>query len=628
MVRAWVPQSGAGLRGTLIALLVVVSASLGAAPVAADEDPRFEVSVPEPELEPGTQSTLDLAITNDAEAVEDHATTASNVRVTARAGSTPIEVISGERRLGQLADGATASLSVRIEVPADAPGGSYDLPLDVVYEYEGDERERTTVHATVEIPERPIFSIATERVDLHPKETGAVTLGVENVGSRTANQTQATVTAPGSGIAVGGDNGATPHLGALRPGQSVEVTVPVSATGAASASTLRIVPTYENVNGVTVTAPARSIGVSPGADPRFVPVSRSVQVSPGETGTAEWVLENRGGSIARNVVVSIETTDPAVSFDAGTTTTRFVPAWEPGERVTVETPIRVGSGARNGSYPVVMTVAFEHAAGFDSTAGPYGLGAPVSAIGAVSFADMELTHGGPQAVLSGTVTNDGQRTLENAVVDVAALTDGVSAVDGRTAVGTLEPGETAPVSATVRTGTSDPRPLRFEGQLRYGVDGDVATSVPTSFRVEGAESESLFDVEGVNATLSVDASNELRVRIENRHDAELTDLRARLAADSPYASQSPTAYVGSLAPGTSTVVTFEVTTPEDGVPTRDALQVNVTGETDADRVVRDGPHTVPVTVGGGEAGGSSVLVGVLAVVVIALLGGGWWWLNR
>lgn len=628
MVRAWVPQSGAGLRGTLLALLVVASVSLGAAPVAADEDPRFEVSVPEPELEPGTQSTLGLAITNDADDVDDRATTASNVRVTARGGSTPIEVVSGERRLGQLADGATASLSIRIEVPADAPGGNYDLPLDVVYEYDGDERERMTVHATVEIPERPIFSIATERVDLHPRETGAVTLSVQNVGSRTANATRATITAPGSALSIGDGAGASPHLGTLGPGQSADLTVPVTASGSASETDLRIAPIYENANGLTVTASTRSIGLATAADRRFAVMSRSGQVSPGQTGTVVWTLENQGQTTAEDVVVSLEAPDPAIAIAKGATASRYVESWAPGERVTLDVPISAGEGARNGSTPLQMTADFEHAAGFASTAGPYELGVPVSAIGTVSFADMEVTHGGPQAVLSGVVVNEGTAPLANAVVELAARSDEVTVVDGRTAVGTLEPGESAPVSAAVRTGTKDPRPLRFEGQLRYGVDGAGAASEPTAFRVDRASRESLFDVEGVNATLSVDASNELRVRIENRHDAELTDLRARLAAESPYASQSPTAYVGSLAPGASTVVTFEVTTPEDGVPTGDALRVNVSAETDADRVVRDGPHTVPITVGGGEAGGSSVLIGVLAVVVIALLGGGWWWLNR
>lgn len=628
MVRVRSLGGVAGLRGAIFAFLLVASVSVAAAPVAAQEDPRFEASVPEPDLAPGTQTTLTLSITNDAADVDDRATTASNVRVTARSGSTPIEVLSGEQLVGQLEDGASATVSVRVEVPADAPGGSYDLPLDVVYEYDGDERERTTINAAVDVPERPIFAIATERVDLFRSETGAVTLSVSNVGSRTATATRASVTAPGSEFSIGEGAGTIAHLGTLAPGETDEVTLPVAASGSATATDLRVEPTYENDNGLTVTAPARSVGVTAATGPRFDIVATNGQVSPGETGTVEWTMENRGEATAENVVVTLEATDAAVTFGDETTTTRFVDSWEPGESVTVETPITASPGARDGQYPLTATVAFDHAAGFPATAGPYDLGIPVSAVGTVSFDELILSHGGPQAVLTGVVRNDGDEPLENAVVDLVARTEGVTVRDGRTAVGSLDPGETAPVSATVLTGTSDPMPLRFDGQVSYERDGADARSQPTSIRVDRAEEDAIFAVEGVNATLSIDAANELHVRVENLHDEELTDVRASLTVDPPYESQSPTAYVGTLGPGESAVVAFQVTTPEDGIATRDAVQVNVSGETVTDRTLRDGPHTVPIEVGGGEAGGGSIAIAVLAIVVIALLGGGWWWLNR
>ena len=60
------PKPRSVLPVAVVLVLVVVSSSLAAMPVAAAEDPRFEASVPEPELTPGTQQTLTVSITNDA----------------------------------------------------------------------------------------------------------------------------------------------------------------------------------------------------------------------------------------------------------------------------------------------------------------------------------------------------------------------------------------------------------------------------------------------------------------------------------------------------------------------------------------------------------------------------------
>jgi uncharacterized membrane protein len=170
--------------------------------------------------------------------------------------------------------------------------------------------------------------------------------------------------------------------------------------------------------------------------------------------------------------------------------------------------------------------------------------------------------------------------------------------------------------------------VTLAGQLQYGQDGDRRRSEPRSVRVPAAPRESLLTVEPVNATLGIDQSNVLRVEIENVGPTALTDLRAQLAVPPSYGSQSSTAFVPSLAPGESTVLQFEVTTPEDGVATSGAFSLNVSAETTGDRPVVDGPHVVPVTIGEEGATGTALPIAVLAVVVIVLLGGGWWWLNR
>ena len=619
--------AGAGcIRPLLLALLVIAGASFAAAPAAAAEDPRFETSVQAPQLQPGVEQTLSVSLENDAEDVDDRVETVSAVEVSASSGSTPIEVRSGPIRVGTLADGESVSVPLQVSVPADAPGGTYQLPLTVVYEYEGDERERTTVHATVEIPRRPIFDVETAAVDLHPRETGTVTLAVTNVGSEPATAATATVKAPGGALSVGST---TAFLGGLAPGETATAAVPVTATASATGGPhdLTLTPQYVDEDGVQQTAPGRTVGVALAAAPRFGVVERRGTVSPGESGTVEWTLANRGDSTVRDVVVGLEPSGEAVALDGGGPATRHVERWAPGEERTIRLSIQAIERARNGSHPLRATIGYTHATGLQVESGPYDLGIPVTAVENLALSNLALSHAGPQVLVSGAVTYNGAEPVENAVFAFSSRTEGVAVSEGQTAVGRLEPGETVSVSGTLRT-DGDQVPVTLAGQLQYTQDDDRRLSEPQPVRIPAAPRESLIAVEPVNATLGIDQSNVLRVAVENVGPVALSDVRAQLAVGPPYESQTPTAFVPSLAPGESRVLQFEVTTPEDGVPTGGAFSLNVSGETPTDRTVVDGPHVVPFTVGEEGATGTALPIAVLAVVVIALLAGGWWWLNR
>ncbi len=613
-------------------LVLVLVGSLFVLPVSAAEDPRFETSVPEPELQPGAQQTVTVILTNDAEDVEDQVKTATNVKITARGGSTPIEVISGERQLGRIAGGGSAPLPVRIGVPTDAPGGTYHLPLDVEYEFDGDERETETVTATVVVPERPIFAVDTVAVNLHPRETGVVTLSMTNDGSQPATDTRLSLSSQNAGLTVGGASSASTFIGTLEPGATTEATFAVTATETALAREydLAVQPTYQNANGITTQAPAQPVGIAPATEPRVAISDPSGDVSPGETGTVELTLENNGDSTLSGGVLRLESAGPGLTLDGGQATSQFLGEWAPGETKTVRTEVGAATAVQAGDYPVQASLMFEHSEGVESVSGPFDIGVPVTAVDLFDYSGVSVTHQGPGAVLSAQVTNEGEEVIRDAVVLVDSTTPGVLVSDGSTSVGTLEPGESATVTADLRISGVDRAPQQFEAQVRYeGEDGQAYRSDSTSIWAEVSTDGDLFAVEPVNATFDIDSSNEFRVRIRNDGTEPLEDIRAQLTAQPPYQSQSPTSYVAALDPGESAIVTFEVSTPEDGIETIDALALNLTAETSEDRTVVDGPHLVPITIdGGSDATGGSTAIIILVVVVIALLGGGWWWLNR
>jgi hypothetical protein len=617
--------------GSLLVGFVILG--LLAVPVGALEDPRFETTVSEPELQPGAQQTLTVTITNDDAEVDDRVTTASNVVATATSGSTPVEVLSGPQRLGRLADGVDVPAQFRIEVPADAPGGTYQLPIELTYEYDGDERETDVVGATVEIPRRPIFAIEAVETDLFRSETGVVSLAVRNTGSRPANDTSLALSSANQALSIGGAPTGSAHLGDLAPNGTTEVALPVTAAPSALARAypLTVAPRYENANGIPTTAPTRQIGVAPAAGTRIEVTEVLGAVRRGETGRLTLTMENAGSSTLTEAVLHLESAAPGLSFEGAGTNTQFLGTWAPGEVRTVAADLRLAETAEPGTGPIQATVRFVHETGVQSRAGPYAIGVGPPPGQEFAFEAVSMSHQGPGAVLSARVRNEGDRIVEDAVVTLESTGHVAVVTEDTDAVGSLSPGEAATIEFALR---GPPDANLADEHLRATVEYDLGgAQIYRSDAVELVPSdpvpETLFEVEPRNGTLDVDATNELRVEITNEGDRALRNLQAHLDPRPTYTSQSPTGYVARLEPGAATILTFEVTTPDDGVPTTDALALNVTAETEAGRPVLDGPHLVPVTVdsgGGGPSGSTAVAIG--AIVVILLFGGGWWWLNR
>lgn len=622
------------MRRVLI-ILVAVLAVVGSipVPVVAVEDPRFEVYVPEPELQPGVQQTLTVQLVNDAEDADDQVDTATNVRVTARSGGTPIEVVSGPRLVGTMQDGSPQSVAFQIAVPGDARGGTYRLPLEVTYEFEGDERDQTTVYAEVRIPERPIFTISSVESDLFLEETGVVTLTMENVGLQAANETTLSITSTNPALTLGGTQTTTKFAGDWAPGQPKAISFAVTATQAAIAKeyAFQIQPTYQDENDITTQAPPRSIGVAPENGNRFAIVDASSEVALGETGSLELTLENRGETTITDASVRLESVTPAISFEGQSVSTQFIGAWGPGETRTITADVTATKAAESRQQSVQASVSFKHQEGARSLSGPYDVGIAVSPEQEFGYSDIAVDLRGSSAVLTAQVTNRGDRTVEDAVVTLSSMGRTVQVLEPTDPVGTLEPGQSAQVSFDLRVSAdANPGPRQFNAQVEYDRGGTRSyQSDPVAIRADFPTDEDLFTLEPVNATFGIDTTNQFRVRITNDGDATLTDIQARLQAQPPYESQTPSAFVDELGPGESAVLTFEVTTPEDAVPSSDAIGVNVSAKTETEQTVVAGPYLVPVTIAE-ETGATSdtTALAVGAVVVVILLGAGWWWLNR
>ena len=512
-------QAGEAVKRTVLVAVVLVGLLAAPTLAATEDEPRFEVFTPEPRLEPGASQTVTIELVNDAKDPEDTVPPATHVRVEPRAGKTPFEVLSGSRSLGRMTDGEIHTVDVRLAVPADAPGDTYRLPLELTYEYDGDEREKDTVRATVEVPRRPIFRVTAVESDLRVGESGSVNLTVANVGSRAARATALEVNLPNPGVTFGGTDAATGFVGNLSVGERRSVSVDATATADASARTypLSVRPTYRDRNGIDTAAPSRTANVT---------------VAPKQS---------------------------------------------------------------------------------------------------LAVRDVSLDLYGTVGVLSATVENTGPAPTASTVATVESADATVNVLEGSASIGRLDVGDTADVTYALRVSRgASPGAHRFELGLRYDRGGaETYRTDPVSVVATVPADRRRFAVEVVNGTLQPDASNTIDVRLTNEGDVAVSDSRATMRVSPPYESARPTAFAGTLEPGESRKLTFELTTPEDAAPGTDSLVLNVTGETPDGRAFTDGPHTVAVTYPP-EANSEQdvVILAVGAIVVLLVLGAGTWWLRH
>jgi hypothetical protein len=351
-------------RRVLLALLVV---AVGLAPAttataATDEAPRFEVNVPKPTLSPGTTQQLTVELTNDAADVDDRVETASAVEAEVTAGGTPLTVESGPRLLDAMPDGVTRTVTVRLTVPDDVPGGTYRLPVRLTYEFDGDERERQTVYATVRVDPRARLHVVDTARTVAVGERGSLSVTVANRGTRAARDVRLTLTSPNDELRVGDAASSTLRVGTLEAGERRTVTYPVRATDAAERTpyALAATTTYEDHDGRTQTDELEPVGVTPA--PALAVYVRNVSstLRVGERGTLTGTVVNRGPRTAHDAVVVVGTDSPLL----GLPETRYpVGDLDAGAGATFDYRIEVPETADAGPRRFSVALAYETADG-------------------------------------------------------------------------------------------------------------------------------------------------------------------------------------------------------------------------------------------------------------------------
>jgi uncharacterized membrane protein len=478
------------LVGGLVVVLLTGTLSapfLASAQVTLGE-PDLEVYLPDNELSPGTETSVEFQIANSGDV--DVGT--STERVTTARGVTfeiedsgPFEVKTRETPIGSIKDGEVSEATQRIAVPEDIEPGSYEIEVRARYEYTNRVNEDSSTQRlstskrqtiTIQIPDDPEFSVSNVETDVGPGSSGDATLTIENIGTDTAHETEATITG-GSGVVVG-DESAEEVLGDLSPGDSRNVTVDVEIDDAVSeggAKPLIAEFTYEDGNGVEQESESITARLSPAPEQTFAVSDVRSSLRVGETNTLSGTITNVDPNVADNAVVNLANPGPTITPIEDSVA---VGSLAPGESASFEFDVEVSSSAEAGSRQFELGVKYWNQ---ENTARQSDTLPTRVEIGPESPEfDVDPISGDLSAGSSGefrvTVTN----TREHSVSDVSAkiYTDSpLSTSDDEAFIDELGPGESSEVVFRLSTGgdaTSKTYPVKMDFQ--YDDDGDTIVS--------------------------------------------------------------------------------------------------------------------------------------------------------
>lgn len=615
-----------------IALVLGLTIAPSVSPVKADDDndPRFEVYVPNPTLEPGADQTVTVKLVNDEEDVDESNEKARNVKVTMKSGKTPITVNSGTELIGDMPDGEVKTVSFDVSVPANIDAGSYDLPIELDYEFEDDERGSKTVRPTFQVNDRARFSVVSTDTAVSVGESGRVNLTLENVGSEPASAATVTLTSLSEDITLGSTASDSRFAGTIDPGERRTVSYRVSVDRAADPRPYSLEATvdYEDENGNERTSRTLNVGLTPSAEQRFTVTDVTSSLKVGHEGVLSGTIENRGPNNVSNAVVVFSTDDPKID---PIETEYAIGSLAAGESVPFEFQIMTSEDAGFGPRQFTVEVSYRDREDERQTGEPIDVRAIVDREQVFQVSDVSGNlRVGEEGTLSGTLSNNGEQPVRNAVVVFTSDNENVNPIDTEYLVGDLEPGESSSFDFDIEISEgSGAGPRQLSVEIRYrDVNDDVRRSDALDLRTNIAPKREVFEVEPTSNAITAGGGATFSVKVTNAGNETLSDISAKLFTDDPLSSDDDEAFIDSLEPGESRTVTFGLSAAGSALTKSYPVSIDFQyQEPDGDTRLSD-TFRVPVQVQEPAREGPPMSLIIGAVIVVLLIGAVGFYLYR
>ncbi|WP_251344404.1 COG1361 S-layer family protein [Haloplanus halophilus] len=355
------------------------------------------------------------------------------------------------------------------------------------------------------------------------------------------------------------------------------------------------------------------------------------QLFAGDTGSLAFTIKNTGSQTARNASVQLSSAASGVFFGNPTNPARdtgvFVRSLDPGETRRVSVQVGATDDVSPGEYPVNAVVSYRDENDIGQRSDTLTTGVMVRPERTFSMADLSTSNfrvDENEATISGEITNTGPAPARNVVVRLRDHGT-VTPTNGESAVGTLDPGESADVSFTTAIASdAEPGSNSFTFDVEYeNADGDVLTaSNPIRKRAEIAPERDRFEVSNVSTTVTPGGTAQLSAEVRYIGDDPISAVNARLFTSDPLSTSDDGAFLGRMEPGETTTATFRISATSDALPKQYASSIEVRyDEADGDTEFTDG-MSIGVSVNepsGGQPVPPAAVGGVLVLIVIGLV---------
>jgi hypothetical protein len=599
-------SAGKALGIVLVCLLVAVPLVVAVGPAMGAEGivvgrPILDVYAPDNRVVGGEQVSLDVFVSNAGEITrggpaqyEERVTTARNVRIDFLEDEFPdelaenVEVLTGTVPAGVVPQGTAGPFEIRLEVDEGIEPGTYDVPVELAYDYtwavrysdlrepefrDASREDRETL--TLVVRDRPRFEVSSDGPVVTAGDTAVRTFTVTNVGSDPATNASLALAADESPLSLGGGSGqpgggaggaggatARASLGDLAPGESGTATVRVGAPADLPPGGYPLTATveYRSTAGIVEQSRPVSVSVPVGAEQTFAVTDVTDTLQVGETGTVSGTVTNTGDKTVSNAVVVFPVNATGLQPRARE---YAVGTLEPGESATFEFAVDTPNGTTAGPRVLPFTVRYRNPGDDVRVSSP--VDAPVTVAGEQTFdvrsveSDLQV---GASGTLTGTVVNTGDRQVSGAVV-VFGGSDGIQPRETRYPVGTLEPGETpefqfpAEVAPTVEAG---PQFVTFRVRYRGG-DDRIRQSGAIDATVQIGP-EQTFAVRNVTSTLQAGETGTVSGTVVNTGTQAVTEAAVVFATNgTSIQPRNREVAVGTLEPGQSAPFSFTADVP-------------------------------------------------------------------
>ncbi|MFB6085850.1 MAG: COG1361 S-layer family protein [Halodesulfurarchaeum sp.] len=490
----------------LLVVAVLTGLAVGPGMAVAAEDPRFETTIGQNYVVPGQTESLSVTLLNDAEDADDRVEPATNVVVELEPGDTPFTVTSGPRYLGTVRDGQPRQIRFAIDVPQNVESGVYTLPVEITYEYDGDERETTTASVRVRIADRAKFALVETTGDVMVNSDGKMTVTVENVGSEGATEATLRMKSRNGAIAFEGAQSGVRSVGALAPGERRTVTYTITATDRANPGRYPVTGTvrYDNEDGARRASRPLSGTVSVIREQSFSLRVGDADLRVDREGTISVSVRNTGPRSVTSANLVLQSTGRSIhpeqtEFALGTL--------EPGESTNATFEMTVDDDAMATPRHLRFQVTYREKDGDRKAGDRHALRVnidPQRPVYEVEPVDASLPAGTVESV-SVKITNLESSTLTS--INAEAYTDTpITIIDDSAFVNELEPGESTTLEFQVEAPGDAlrkdyPISLDFQydqpdGETKLTDTYDVPVSITeaTTLRDRVAESLEAIDV--------------------------------------------------------------------------------------------------------------------------------------